>query len=374
MDERKSLFLSYAREDAAYVRDLKNRLFQQGYLPFMDETGLAGGQLWLQRLEAEIRGCEVFICLLSRASLASGPCQWEFALAASLGKPILPLLIDPPAANLAANPLKRLQYLNVARLSDAALTSIVRGIHLAQPLPQEFHHELVQIDPLLNAEKPALSAVSPRRASAAQVIAAGGLPGGLVGGVGVLLTLITSLIMGDIGSGNLVAVFFLLTLAGLGVGALGGGLAGLISLWMDRISARGKLHGLLRLALGLLLAVSLLSIGGVLSGLFFGGLAALLFNESAGTLLGQGALLGLIGGAGAGAVLALVDALLPRRGKGALTVIAVCFLAGSAGGLLIALLAGGRNGPPILILMGAGFGLSLGIILSNVHRLLRQRA
>jgi len=152
---RERIFLSYSRKNKRFVRHLQQRLFAAGFFPFMDETGLAGGQVWIARLEREVTRCDVFVYVISRASLGSLWCRWEYTLAARLGKPILPLLVEPRASDDIHGPLRHLQFCRAARVTHQAMSSIIRGVYNAQPLPPAYLPELVDIDPLAGDEIPA---------------------------------------------------------------------------------------------------------------------------------------------------------------------------------------------------------------------------
>lgn len=67
MSKKTRIFLSYASEDKARVRNLCKRLKKEGFEPWMDETGIDGGQQWRRRIIQEIDQSDFFcLCLTPR--------------------------------------------------------------------------------------------------------------------------------------------------------------------------------------------------------------------------------------------------------------------------------------------------------------------
>ena len=62
---RSSVFVSYAREDAAAARRIAEALRAFGVEVWLDEDELRGGDAWDQRIRREIRDCTLFIALIS---------------------------------------------------------------------------------------------------------------------------------------------------------------------------------------------------------------------------------------------------------------------------------------------------------------------
>ncbi|GEM_PF-4525109 len=86
------LFISYAREDQPQVQTLVNILRDGGHDPWFDHR-LLPGQDWQEELLRAIRRSDAFVYVLTPDSVASEWCQWEFARAIELGKPIVPVLL-----------------------------------------------------------------------------------------------------------------------------------------------------------------------------------------------------------------------------------------------------------------------------------------
>lgn len=65
---RPSLFISYASEDRAAARTLRDALQAAGLDVWYDENELGGGDAWDQKIRRQIRDCEYFMPLISAAT------------------------------------------------------------------------------------------------------------------------------------------------------------------------------------------------------------------------------------------------------------------------------------------------------------------
>jgi hypothetical protein len=100
------LFISYARDDEDRVRPVVDLLRAAGHEVWFDDQ-LLPGQAWQEELAVAIRGNEAFVYMLTTAAVESEWCQWEFATAIDMSKPIIPVLLD--AATALPDPLARYQ-------------------------------------------------------------------------------------------------------------------------------------------------------------------------------------------------------------------------------------------------------------------------
>jgi hypothetical protein len=87
------LFISYAHADYPKVVRLVDILRAGEHDPWFDQRLLVGS-LWKDELLKAIRRCHAFVYVLTPASVASEWCQWEFAEAVRLEKPLIPVLMD----------------------------------------------------------------------------------------------------------------------------------------------------------------------------------------------------------------------------------------------------------------------------------------
>ena len=92
------IFLSYSHTDSDFVELIEPRIarvFGEGMLWFdRSRDGLRGGQIWWNRIKAEIRSCRIFLFLLSDESAVSGACTKELRDALALNKTVIPVLLE----------------------------------------------------------------------------------------------------------------------------------------------------------------------------------------------------------------------------------------------------------------------------------------
>ncbi len=110
------LFISYAHADEVRVRQIVDILRAAGHEPWFDEW-LLPGQDWQDALTDAIDSCEALLYALSRESIRSEYCQWEFGTAVEMGKPIIPVLLEEEAT--LPGLLSRYQYADFTREAAA---------------------------------------------------------------------------------------------------------------------------------------------------------------------------------------------------------------------------------------------------------------
>ncbi|MDT5013713.1 MAG: hypothetical protein QOH57_5330, partial [Mycobacterium sp.] len=137
------LFVSYARANKNHVDQLVEHLTMMGYETWVD-VSLRGGQDWWKEILDRITESDAFITVVSEENLKSTACGREFDWAEILGKPVLPVLIDPLPATALPRRISRRQiidYSDAAQRDRAALRlqgglgTLHRAPALPQPLP-----------------------------------------------------------------------------------------------------------------------------------------------------------------------------------------------------------------------------------------------
>jgi hypothetical protein len=88
------VFVSYAREDGAFVRRLHDALAAADRDPAWDQDHevIPFSSLYEDEITAAITAADKFVFVISPDSLASQPCAWELATAQEAGKQVIPLL------------------------------------------------------------------------------------------------------------------------------------------------------------------------------------------------------------------------------------------------------------------------------------------
>ena len=136
------VFLSYASEDLAVVKALRERLEREaGVRVWLDRDALRGGDQWERHIADTLRGCALCIPVISAAARSSGfryvRAEWRQAVRLQEGRPadrtfLLPLVIDDTRPDdPALDP--ELRALHWRRLGDEAdlqrfLTEVRQGV------------------------------------------------------------------------------------------------------------------------------------------------------------------------------------------------------------------------------------------------------
>lgn len=135
------VFVSYARDDRARVAMVVQRLQQLEHEVWLDQV-LKGGQTWWEEILRQIRECEVFLAIVSPASIDSRACARERAYASALQRPILPVAIAELTYAMPRDLLQR-QVIDYAVPTEdaafrlvAALTGLPPAPALPDPLPE----------------------------------------------------------------------------------------------------------------------------------------------------------------------------------------------------------------------------------------------
>jgi hypothetical protein len=85
-------FISYAREDKDFARDLVGRLNDRGREVWIDWQDIPVTADWMEEIYRAIDGTSTVVFIISPASVASSVCRNELEYAARSGKRIIPIL------------------------------------------------------------------------------------------------------------------------------------------------------------------------------------------------------------------------------------------------------------------------------------------
>jgi hypothetical protein len=110
------IFLSYSRQDEDVVKALV-RGFEAAHRSMWFDHDLSGGDVWWDKILANIRSSSVFVFAVSDASLQSRACLDELYYAQALRRPLLPVRVGP-IGHIRTNPLADIHML-VYRPDDA---------------------------------------------------------------------------------------------------------------------------------------------------------------------------------------------------------------------------------------------------------------
>ena len=92
--ETTDVFISYAREDKAFVTRLHDTLRLDGRTAWVDWEGIPPSAQWRVAIEMAIINGQSFVFVISRSSAASAVCAEEAAIAQRHHKKIIPLVLE----------------------------------------------------------------------------------------------------------------------------------------------------------------------------------------------------------------------------------------------------------------------------------------
>ena len=142
-----TLFLSYASEDRAAARILRDALRAHGLEVWYDESALDGGDAWDQKIRRQIRGCDYFMPLISAQTAARSEGyfrrEWRLAVERTLDMAddhlfLLPVAIDDISESAARVPDRfvSVQWLRIpGGEPNAALETLCRRLLSGQNAP-----------------------------------------------------------------------------------------------------------------------------------------------------------------------------------------------------------------------------------------------
>ena len=125
-----SIFISYSRKDAVFVRRLHQALTAQQRELWVDWEGIPPSADWMREIEAAIDAAEAFVFMLSPDAAASAVCQRELAHAVAQNKRLLPVVCRDIAAAAAPPALARLNWIWLREQDDfdAAVMTLLQAV------------------------------------------------------------------------------------------------------------------------------------------------------------------------------------------------------------------------------------------------------
>ena len=94
------MFLSYSSQDTEWAREFQNDCENEGLSTYLASRSIEAGADWEEEIWEAIRGCELFVALLTTNALASDWCQFEAGAARGLRKKLVPILRHISPTNL----------------------------------------------------------------------------------------------------------------------------------------------------------------------------------------------------------------------------------------------------------------------------------
>ena len=114
---KKRVFISYSHKDEQAAVDIQSALEAAGVATWRDAVSIEPGAVWSRSIEDALRAARAVVVLISRSSTRKSWVVYEYAVASTLGHPVIGLLIDgaaPPSA------LSRYQMIRMTAPETAA--------------------------------------------------------------------------------------------------------------------------------------------------------------------------------------------------------------------------------------------------------------
>jgi hypothetical protein len=107
-------FISYSRADQQFAIRLTSELKTAGYSVWMDQFDIPTGARWDDEIEKALRESQIFLFIMTPASISSDNAKDEVGYAIDHDKYILPVLLEPCEVPFR---LRRMQYVDFTRMS-----------------------------------------------------------------------------------------------------------------------------------------------------------------------------------------------------------------------------------------------------------------
>jgi hypothetical protein len=127
-----AVFISYARKDFDVVSDLARDIERVRHHVWFDRE-LTGGQPWWDAILESIRTCDLFVFVLSPASLKSKACLSELEYATQLGRPLLPVMVQETPVQLAPRAVAEAQIVDYRQRTPDAAFNLANALAAAPP-------------------------------------------------------------------------------------------------------------------------------------------------------------------------------------------------------------------------------------------------
>jgi hypothetical protein len=125
-----TVFIAYARTDAARVHRIAARLRSRGIETRVDIEDIPLGTDWAATLEDFIRNADTILFFITPAAMSSEWCRMEVEFAVRFNKRILPVLLEPVPEDVIPPDLARLQYLIFTDTNnEQGFNTLVDAIH-----------------------------------------------------------------------------------------------------------------------------------------------------------------------------------------------------------------------------------------------------
>lgn len=132
-----SLFLSYSRREVPFVNSLQGKLEKLGYDVWLDYRNLVPGKPWLGQLLSAISATDIFLLVVSKASIRSQNVDTEWQEAIACNKRIILIIFEAVALPEALKQYEWIDFRNNFRDAIEALTTHIENSTKQRKAPPE---------------------------------------------------------------------------------------------------------------------------------------------------------------------------------------------------------------------------------------------
>ena len=141
-------FISYSRKDKEFALAFARELKSAGYAVWLDQLDIPTGARWDDEVENALHDCDIFLIILTPASISSENVKDEIGYAIDYGKRILPVLLEECAVPLR---LRRFQYVDFTKMEFGE--GVKRAKQLLETLINNRATPVVKVNPDLEVQK-----------------------------------------------------------------------------------------------------------------------------------------------------------------------------------------------------------------------------
>ena len=154
--KRRETFISYSRKDKDFALEFAREMKSAGYLVWLDQLDIPTGARWDDEVEKALRECEIFLIILTTASVSSDNVKDEIGYAIDHSKRIMPVLLEKCDIPLR---LRRFQYVDFTKVEFNE--GIKRTKQLLETLLTEQSAPVITINPEFEPQKASDRKVTP---------------------------------------------------------------------------------------------------------------------------------------------------------------------------------------------------------------------
>lgn len=126
------VFISYARPDRDFVKELTARLRHNGVETWTDLENIAPGQNWQETIEHGLLDASALVYVASQSSTSSRWMEFELKAFIEKGATVVPVVIDDAGAESLPAFLRQIQWADFRQSFEDGFASLIQGLRTLQ--------------------------------------------------------------------------------------------------------------------------------------------------------------------------------------------------------------------------------------------------